>query len=336
MTSNFTPLQHITNLLKFRMPSWPPRSSTWPVHRRSAVLVLLFIGTRGELRVLLTKRSRGLSSFSGHVSLPGGKADNESETFEEIARREAEEEIGLPLNNEVLLKTYGLKLDNISSELPHYLSHTFLSVKPLVCFLYSAQSTEEEKFVKPLSMSKAFTKLNPGETSSVFSIPLRDMIVHKLSDPKPKPEYLSCKEYQYTWGGLKWPVRHHYYANDNDGEVPWLSNVGDLSSDDDITVEETPCKDVWGLTATILYDVGIIAEGMVTCENTQALFAHELLIYGLYEFGGQLREAKRSEWEAGMIKNKLSLKYSDVLPEFFITKLKSCIDDSQTYKHTDS
>ncbi|CAI4657402.1 CRL_G0038580.mRNA.1.CDS.1 [Saccharomyces cerevisiae] len=50
---------------------------------------------KGELRVLLTKRSRTLRSFSGDVSFPGGKADYFQETFESVARREAEEEIGL-------------------------------------------------------------------------------------------------------------------------------------------------------------------------------------------------------------------------------------------------
>ena len=125
------PSQLLDNLRRFRYPQKFTLNSIWPANRRAAVLVLLFIGKKGELRVLLTKRSRNLRSFSGHVALPGGKADNIRETFEKVARREAEEEIGLPQDPQVLEQEYGMKLEVVTTELPCYLSQT--------CLLYTSR-----------------------------------------------------------------------------------------------------------------------------------------------------------------------------------------------------
>lgn len=315
------PYQLINNLLRFRIPHPHPTSITWPLNRRSAVLVLLFIGSNGELRVLLTKRSRGLRSFSGHVSLPGGKADNGNETFETVARRESEEEIGLPQDPYVLQKDYGMKIGNICMNLPHYLSKTFLSVKPIVCFLYNSELEGDIKYSQPLRASKFFGKLNAGETSSIFSIPLSDLVSHLFKWTGYEEEYVDRKEYYYRWGGLKWPLKHYYYPNENVKEVTWLDDIQDLSSGDE-EVMEVKCKDVWGLTAKILFDVSSIAHGIITNSNFEFEIGHEDLIYGLYEFGGQLRERNRSEWESFMILNSREAKYSDVIPRFYMEQLK--------------
>ncbi len=61
--------------------------------RPAAVLVLLF-EEDGQTRLLFTVRSRALRAHSGEVSFPGGRLD-EGETYEEAARREAFEEVGL-------------------------------------------------------------------------------------------------------------------------------------------------------------------------------------------------------------------------------------------------
>ena len=92
---------------------------------RAAVLICLFEGEEGDLRVILTKRSSRLSShsgenilmlsimililklkmkrinwefhyvFVGEVALPGGKVEEGDANYAETALREAEEEIGL-------------------------------------------------------------------------------------------------------------------------------------------------------------------------------------------------------------------------------------------------
>ncbi|KAF8886963.1 NUDIX hydrolase domain-like protein [Infundibulicybe gibba] len=67
-----------------------------PKSRCAAVLVALFVGRKGDLHVLLSRRSATLRSYAGDTSLPGGKVDPEDKSWEDTARREAYEEIGLP------------------------------------------------------------------------------------------------------------------------------------------------------------------------------------------------------------------------------------------------
>ncbi|XP_052200741.1 nudix hydrolase 15, mitochondrial-like isoform X2 [Diospyros lotus] len=62
---------------------------------RAAVLICLFEGDDGDLRVILTKRSSRLSTHSGEVALPGGKAEEGDADDVETAIREAKEEIGV-------------------------------------------------------------------------------------------------------------------------------------------------------------------------------------------------------------------------------------------------
>ncbi|XP_061978667.1 nudix hydrolase 15, mitochondrial-like isoform X2 [Populus nigra] len=63
--------------------------------KRAAVLICIFEGNDGELRVILTQRSSQLSSHSGEVALPGGKREEGDADDIATALREAEEEIGL-------------------------------------------------------------------------------------------------------------------------------------------------------------------------------------------------------------------------------------------------
>ncbi|KAJ7583610.1 NUDIX hydrolase domain-like protein [Mycena floridula] len=63
----------------------------------AAVLVLLYEHA-GHLRVLLTTRSQSLRTHAGQTALPGGKVDDTDKDVFETAFREANEEVGLPLN----------------------------------------------------------------------------------------------------------------------------------------------------------------------------------------------------------------------------------------------
>jgi len=301
--SSLSTLELISNIKRFVVPKVYPIPTIWPSHRRSAVMIILFVGNYGELRVLLTKRSRQLNNFSGHVSLPGGKADNDNETEVEVARRECFEEIGLPYDED--LSRQGLKLEYLNM-MPCYLSRTFLSVRPVVCFLQDRVKPSEQ--IKNLKLL-----LNPGETSSIFSIPLLDLI-----DQHEKREYLKKSVHTYNWGHLKWPLKHFYYPTKSDHEVTWLEDIIDLSSDDDDFLDDMEehnqgkdIKDLWGLTAQMLYDLANIA---VNNANSNYV-GNENLIYALTEFGGQMSERKRTEWESGMIVNDRNKNYEQVIPK---------------------
>ncbi|XP_027367141.1 nudix hydrolase 15, mitochondrial [Abrus precatorius] len=63
--------------------------------KRAAVLICLFEGTDGKLRVFLTLRASSLSTHSGEVALPGGKREEGDADDIQTALREAKEEIGL-------------------------------------------------------------------------------------------------------------------------------------------------------------------------------------------------------------------------------------------------
>lgn len=63
--------------------------------RAAAVLICIFEGDNGDLRVILTQRSTTLSSHSGEVALPGGKVEEGDRDEVATALREAKEEIGL-------------------------------------------------------------------------------------------------------------------------------------------------------------------------------------------------------------------------------------------------
>ncbi|KAI6107918.1 NUDIX hydrolase domain-like protein [Pisolithus sp. B1] len=62
-----------------------------------AVLVLLY-EKAGELRVVLTTRSKLLRTHPGQTALPGGKVDESDPSLIDTAFREAHEEVGLPLD----------------------------------------------------------------------------------------------------------------------------------------------------------------------------------------------------------------------------------------------
>jgi 8-oxo-dGTP pyrophosphatase MutT (NUDIX family) len=70
--------------------------------RRAAVLVLLYPGMDGELRLVLTRRTDRLESHSGQISFPGGSMDP-GEDAQSAAKREALEELGInPASFEVI------------------------------------------------------------------------------------------------------------------------------------------------------------------------------------------------------------------------------------------
>jgi 8-oxo-dGTP pyrophosphatase MutT (NUDIX family) len=74
-----------------------------------------------ELTVIFTQRTTHLRAHSGQVSFPGGRAEPHDPTPEFTALREAQEEIGLPMERVEVL-----------ARLPDYLTRTGFRVTPVV------------------------------------------------------------------------------------------------------------------------------------------------------------------------------------------------------------
>ncbi len=108
--------------------------------------VLVPLVQRGELTVLLTRRTEHLTDHAGQISFPGGRAEPEDADAVATALREAQEEVGLlPGHAEVL------------GPLHTYTTVTGFVVTPVVALVDAAAMT-----LRP----------DPSEVAEVFEVPL--------------------------------------------------------------------------------------------------------------------------------------------------------------------
>jgi 8-oxo-dGTP pyrophosphatase MutT (NUDIX family) len=70
--------------------------------RRAAAVALAVVDTDTGPGIVLTKRAAGLRAHAGQWALPGGRVDT-GETYEDAARRELHEELGLDVGAEGVL-----------------------------------------------------------------------------------------------------------------------------------------------------------------------------------------------------------------------------------------
>lgn len=153
--------------------------------KRAAVLVCLFEGDLGDLRVILTKRSSELSTHPGEVSLPGGKAEEGDADDRETATREAKEEIGLDPS-----------LVTVVTVLEPFLSKHLLRVVPVIGILPDKQA------FKPVA--------NPAEVEAIFDAPLEMF----LKDENRRSE-------EREWLGVKYLVHYFDFLTGNKKFVIW-------------------------------------------------------------------------------------------------------------------
>ncbi|EXB52398.1 Nudix hydrolase 22 [Morus notabilis] len=133
--------------------------------RKAAVLICLFEGPQGELRVILTKRSMKLLSYPGDVALPGGKMEEGDVDYSATALREAMEEIGLDSS-----------LVQVVANLEPFISmQHLLKVIPVIGLLDRAED------FKPA--------LNIDEVDAVFDVPL-DMFLKIFQGEQIKSSHL--------------------------------------------------------------------------------------------------------------------------------------------------
>lgn len=139
-----------------------PDLSNQPKAKLAAVLVLLYENA-GELRVVLTTRSKFLRAHPGQTALPGGKADESDTSLVDTAFREAHEEVGLPLNCAHVHKLCVLQ---------PFLSSSGLLVTPVVALLTD------------VGLLAGFTPC-VGEVDRIFSHPLEAILDPQLAGNEP-------------------------------------------------------------------------------------------------------------------------------------------------------
>lgn len=184
--------------------------------KKAAVLVCLFEGVDGDLRVILTKRSSNLSTHSGEVALPGGKMDEGDRDEVDTATREAQEEIGLDPS-----------LVNVVTILEPFLSKNILRVFPVIGIL-----SDKEAF-RPLP--------NADEVEAVFDAPLEMF----LKDENRRVE-------EREWLGCKYQVHFFDYKTPNEKYIIWGLTAGILIRAASIVYGRQPPFSVQNLATELL------------------------------------------------------------------------------------
>ncbi|KAK1636821.1 NUDIX hydrolase domain-like protein [Colletotrichum phormii] len=286
----------------------PPAFPLWdrlPVSRRAAVLILLYADRRGDLRVVITMRAASLRSFSGHAAFPGGKADTLQETPYEIARREAWEEIGLPMDDARIPKPF--KIEPLCY-LPYNLARTELVVRPCVAFLHADEDPDEDD-PSPLVEERMIPRLDAKEVAAVFSAPFQNFLRSRDADLPSSSSKVLPPGHWYDGSWIQWkehPWRvHNFYVPVDDQRVTTPGNAMEVDhpqSNLAEKLEEEKDKEgggrfkVWGLTAHMLVDCARIAYGKDPEFECNEHFGDEEIILQA-EREGSLVEKKRKRDE---------------------------------------
>lgn len=139
-----------------------PGGNSRPVsYKHAAVLIPLYeANPGGEVRVLLTQRSKTLRSHPGETCFPGGKRDDEDIDDISTAVREIREELGIQADE-----------IRVVAVLPPVLSKHLYSVTPVVA-----------RLVNPIH--EIAVEPNSEEVDHVFSAPLGMFLSHTWPDAR--------------------------------------------------------------------------------------------------------------------------------------------------------
>ncbi|RYO87689.1 hypothetical protein DL766_002055 [Monosporascus sp. MC13-8B] len=313
--STMGPLNAVSAAAIARLRAYkPPPFPTWDrlhVSRRAAVLVLLFADRRGDLRVVITMRAASLRSFSGHAAFPGGKADSPLETPYQIARREAWEEIGLPMDDAKIPKPF--RIEPLCS-LPCNLARTDLVARPCVAFLHADNHDSSDGSRPALTVDEGMIpRLDAKEVAAVFSAPFHNFLNARDEEPSGLPgnDGGEGKEvapalppgdwYDGYWvqvHGQPWRVHNFHVPVDNQRVTRPRRREGGQAVLADETDEQQEAAQpqrflVWGFTGRILVDAARIAYAEEPEFEHNAHLGDEEMIRRL-EAEGQLPEKRRT------------------------------------------
>ncbi|KAI0099886.1 NUDIX hydrolase domain-like protein [Nemania sp. FL0031] len=304
--SSMAPLNALSAAAIARLRAYkPPPFPTWdrlPVSRRAAVLILLFADRRGDLRVVITMRAASLRNFSGHAAFPGGKADSLSESPYEIARREAWEEIGLPMDDNKIPRPFRIEP---LCHLPCSLAKTELAVRPCVAFLHSDDPPTSTP--SPTVEEAMMPRLDAKEVAAVFSAPFHNFLSStdepaRAGDPPLPPGHWYDGRW-INWDTSPWRV-HNFHVPVHAQRVTTpkvredgLAAVSDGPEEEVEGAQEQQVQRflVWGMTGRILVDAARIAYARDPEFEHNKNYGDEALIETQATQGRMMTEKKRKE-----------------------------------------
>ncbi|TIA88144.1 hypothetical protein E3P99_02778 [Wallemia hederae] len=191
----------------------------------AAVMVALFVGRLGDLHVLLSQRSQLLTAYPGDTCLIGGRCDSGDSSVEDTARREAEEEIGLPVDEH--------RVRHVATLSPHLAgngsgsdSHGII-VWPVVCLI-------TDRSLVPM--------LNEDEVQRLFSHPLQSFLAHHPDSVLSRLGHLHSTEL------------YHWHFDDTDPVAPQHTLRKHV-----FETGRQEVKPILGFTARVLIRVAAIA-----------------------------------------------------------------------------
>ncbi|KAH9873785.1 hypothetical protein IAQ61_004412 [Plenodomus lingam] len=273
-----------------RLRTYTPPPTQWyncPLTRRAAVLILLFPDRHGDLKVVLTMRSAQMRNYAGQAALPGGKADTLQESPWDTARREAYEEIGLPMSDD---KLRGFSVEHLC-ELPTNLAKTELGVRPCVAFLRpsnlpSDNSTPTSQADDVSVEERLIPRLDPKEVAAVFTAPFHNFLCKKWEGDGPGPVQKNGKPEKWyrgawtDWHESRWRMHNFYIPRPPPLPTSILRNPaksaqtltsysstdkahpeGDDPRPEPSALDDLTAFRVFGMTARILVDAARVAYG---------------------------------------------------------------------------
>lgn len=265
-----------------RLRSYQAPPTVWPdmpLSRKAAVLILLFTDKGGNLRVVITMRASSLSSYSGQAALPGGKAE-EGETAVQCARREASEEIGLPIDNAKLPAPFRIET---LCEMPTNLAKTELVVRPVIAYLHSY----DEKTGQDANVGEQLLpRLDAHEVAAVFSAPFKNFLfssdLESESDTPGKPSDW-YKGAWIDWHQQRWRMHNFFVPVTNQSVIKPKQSDSQKAAADELSGLER--YKVWGMTARILVDAAKLAYAQEPEFDNNSHFGDEGMIGRLRRIG---------------------------------------------------
>lgn len=295
---------------------------------------------------MLTMRASTLRNYAGQAALPGGtsliytlpflharrehygyldalaannsigKADTLNESPFEVARREAYEEIGLPITDTKLPP--GFKVEHLC-ELPANLAKTELGVRPCVAFLCPSTGSSTSSNAKDSEGAgaveeKMIPRLDPKEVAAVFTAPFRNFLKKNWESGSPGPLNKNGAKHSWyrgswtDWHESRWRMHNFYIPRPPSSPTQIRSKSspnspspgGRTPEGDDPTPEPMPLDDlttfrVFGMTARILVDAARVAYGEEPEFEHNSHFGDEEMIGRLLKIGRLSEIRKKGE-----------------------------------------